>query len=548
MTDVFEKPSVERLVTSSTYMMGFSVLAGVMGWIFLVVASRTDIGVGDELLGFFTTAMALNIIGTCVAGGFNQSIAKYISESLVDSKEKALIYAKSGFFICNLIGIIFFGIFFVVAIWLFPHNLEYGIIFGLMSLIYYFNFFHSNFRGNLAAVHRFDYIGKILFAGGLVSGGVAFIILFLVPEPTNAVLLPLMLVLNPIVQIILTVLYGKKVIPYSLRSIFKGGQRAEMIQIFRYGVYCTIPNIIFTGAILWIQTLWYSGLLGVATTVVSANGVIIAYASVALAICQIGAPQVPAISEAKAMNDYKLIDNYMKNTLHNGFNMTVFLLTVYIGLSYIILEFLHGPEYTFAHIPFILLSVAVAILGVEFLVCTLLMGLGKGRKAAILILILTLIQIFLVPILVIYFNNVLGLEASLYAGPLSLLISSLAIFPVAFYYMKRYTHNPAKMYLAILGKATVSMILTLLCFGLFELFVFPHSTSIIDIVIGMFVRGTILFSFFLIFMLIFAGLNDTDLDLYLKYLGPFRFLLKPLRWLLHHSPFYKEEELVSNKG
>jgi hypothetical protein len=236
----------------------------------------------------------------------------------------------------------------------------------------------------------------------------------------------------------------------------------------------------------------------------------------------------------------------MKTTLHNGFNMTLFLVTIYIGISYIVLYLLHGPEYIFAQIPFILLSIAVAILGIEFLVCTLLIGLGEGKKAAILILSLTLIQIVLVPLLIIFLNNIFGIETTLYAGSSSLLISSIAILPIAFRYMIKYTRTPSKTYLAILGKATLSMILALSCFGLLEWLVFPHSLEIIDLAIGLVVRGAILFGLFIFFMLIFAGLNDADLDFYSKSVGPLHILIKPMRNLLHHSPFYHEENKISN--
>ncbi len=542
MADVFAKPSVERLVTSSTYLVGFSVLAGLLGWVVIIIASRADIGVGAQLLGFVNTAVAFNIIGACIAGGFNQSLTKYISESLVESKEKALIYAKSGFFIFNFVGLILFSIFFAIALWIFPNNSSYGIILGIVALSYFVSFFYSFFSSNIAGIHRFDYLGKIVFVGGIIGASIQLGILFSITKPLNALLLPLTLIITPLILIILIFYYGKKSLPYSLLSVFRGAHRREAIQILKYGFYCAVPNIINTGAILWIQTLFYAGLLGFATTIVGANGVIIGYASVALAICQIGTPQIPAISEARAMKNFKLIDDYMKTTLHNGFNMTMFLITIYIGISYIVLKLFHGPEYLFAQIPFILLSIAIVILGVEFLVCTLLMGLGEGRKAALLILSLTIIQICLVPFLIIYFNNIWGMEASLYAGSLSLLLSSAATFPLAFHYMKKYTHNPPKTYESILGKATISMVCSLLCYGFFELFVFPHYTSFIDLAIGLFVRGAMLFGFFVFFMLILAGLNDADLDLYSSKVGPLRIIIAPMRALLHHSPFYKKEE------
>ncbi|MHA1278177.1 MAG: hypothetical protein ACTSQI_16370 [Candidatus Helarchaeota archaeon] len=542
MADVFEKPSVERLVTGGTYIVGFSVLAGLMGWLVILIASRSDIGVGIAGLGFFTTANAFNYIILSISGGFNQSLSKYISEALVVSDKKALIYARSGFFVFNIIGIILFSCFFAVFVWLFPSNYQYALIYGILAITYYLTFLDSNFTGNIAAVHRFDRIGIVSFVASIGGAGAAFLILFLVPPPLNAVLLPLTLIAAVMTRVSMSFYFARKSVPYTLSSILKGARRREAIQIIKYGAYSTVPNIIYSGAILWIQALWFSGLLGIGSTVVSANGLIIGYASVALAICQMGWPQIPAISEAKAMKDYDLIDDYMKTTLHNGFNMSLFLLTIYIGLSYIILKLFHGVEYLFAHIPFIIMSIGVVIIGLEFLICTLLVGLGKGKKAALLIIILTLIQVILTPLLIMYLNTNFGLQSALYAGPISLLISSIAILPVAFNYMTKYTRNPTRTYLNILWKATLSLILALSCWGLFEWFVFPHSSLYLDMAIGLFVRAVILFSFFLLFMLLFAGLNDADLDIYEKFIGPLRFMIRGFRWLLHHSPFYEKED------
>ena len=538
MTDVFEKPSVERLLTGGTYVLFFGLIAGLLGWLFITIASRSDIGIGIELLGYITVATAINGIGLCISGGFHQALSKYISEALVESKEKALPYARAGFFIFNTIGIAFFVIFISVSIYLLPNNFHYGLVFGIVAVLFYSGFFRDNFIGNLAATHRFDYIGKINFIAGLCNFALSCLFLFLIPEPLNGILITITLITNVVFQIVLVFHYGKKALSYPLSSVFRGARRPEIIRVLKYGLYCIIPNIVFSGAILWIQNLWYSGLFSFTTSYVSINGLIIGYASIVFAICQFGWPQIPAVAEAKAMGNYKLIDDYMKSTLHTGFNITAFFLILYVGLSNHLLFLFHGPEYLIGHLPFILLTIAVAILGIEFLVCSLLMGLGEGRKAAYLIAILTLIQIGLVPFLIVGFNSSLGADSTLYAGPISLLISSLAIFPLVFHYLVKYTKNPSRTYRNILGKGTISIILTLACYTLLELTILIY----INPIFGLFVRGIILFAFFTFFMLIFAGLDDNDLNFYEKAFGPLKRLIFLFRWLLHHSPFYKPEE------
>ncbi|HUX99476.1 MAG TPA: hypothetical protein VMV49_07990, partial [Candidatus Deferrimicrobium sp.] len=539
--DIFEKPSVERLVAGSTYIVAFSVLGGLLGWIYGAIASRADIGVGN-LYGYLVTVYAFNAIGLCIISGFNQALSKFISEALVESKEKAIAYANAGFIIFNVIGIILFAIFMTVAVWFFSIDLYYSIIFIITAFAYLLMFFQSNLGGNLAAVHRFDYIAKKNFFGTIVGIIVGFSILFFVPGDIRSVLLPLSMIVTTVSQIIILIYYMKKAVPYSISAIFKIARREELARIFKYGLYCIVPALISSGAIFYIQTLWYSGFFGPGSLIVSANGIIIGYSTVALAIVQIGIPQIPAVAEAKAMNDYKLVDKYMKTTMHNGFNMSIFLLTIYIGISYQILYLFHGDQYTIAQIPFILLSSGLIILGIEYLICSFFIGLGEGKKAALLIIALTIIQITLIPLLIRWFQSI-SMETTLYAGPLCLLISATATFPVVFYFLTKFTHYPKRVYLSILGKGTASLLLTFLCYGLLEWFVFPNSSMPMDMIIGLFVRVAILFGFFVFFMLFFNGLNDADLDLYKKMLPwPLRLLIPPMRAFMHHSPFYRKKE------
>ncbi|MHA1265279.1 MAG: hypothetical protein ACTSRS_08615 [Candidatus Helarchaeota archaeon] len=545
--DLYDTPSVERLVAGGTSVLIFGLLAGALGWIFMAIASQKNLGIGGDLLGFLTATTALNIIGVCISGGFHQSLSKFISEALVESREKALRYARAGFFIFILLGGILFAVFFTAAVIIFPHNLEYGIVFGAVAFAYLLDFFRDNIIGNLAATHRFDYIGKSYFFSGLITTLISFGILslkYLLGDPIIvSQLLPLTVFLLIGIQIFILLRYYKKVMTYPFKATLRGAQWADIVPIFKYGLFCIIPNLIFSSAILWIQTLWYSGFFSFGTILVTANGLIIGYASIVLAICQFGWPQIPAVAEAKAMGDLKLVDAYMKNTLHTGFNLTSLFLIIYVGLSHQILLFFHGPEYLIAQGPFIILSISVGILGVEFLICTLLIGLGEGKKAAFIISTLALTQIFFVPLAIYSFYVSFGQDITLYAGPLVLLVVGIAIFPVTFSYLKRYTNNPSKIYLNILWKNVVSIGFTLLIYFFLDLWLFPlFQGPVLLIIIGFFLRITTLFLIFTFFMLFLAGYTDGDLDTYEKAFGSAYFLVKPFRWLLHHSPFYKKIE------
>ena len=102
-----------------------------------------------------------------------------------------------------------------------------------------------------------------------------------------------------------------------------------------------------------------------------------------------------------------------------------------------------------------------------------------------------------------------------------------------------------KEYKDILWKGTVSVILTMLVYYMLELTLFSFS----NLIIGLIIRAAVLFGLFTFFMLVFAGYNDADLDVYGNIFGPFAFIVKGMKWLLHRSPFYEkiEEDKSINK-
>jgi hypothetical protein len=219
MPDVFEEASVDRLVTGGAYVLVFGLITAIFGWLFMAVVSRSDIGVGPKYLGYITTATALHVIALCISGGFHQGLSKYLSEALVESKEKALRYAKAGFLIFVICGFFLFGTLISISIVFIPINPVYGLFFGFLAIIYLLTFFRDNFLGNLAAIHRFDYIGYHTFLSGISGVIVGVLILFLVPFPDNAYLLPMTIIVTFLVAVVLVFYYGKKVVPYPLSSV-----------------------------------------------------------------------------------------------------------------------------------------------------------------------------------------------------------------------------------------------------------------------------------------------------------------------------------------
>jgi len=546
---VFEKgPSVEKVISGGSLTFILAMLGGVFAWIFGVIFTRADIGLGKEAYGIYITGISIITVISCVTWGINQSIQKYVAEYLIIDKTKAELYARNGTIAILLIGSVICGICITLGIIYFPYDSILGLLLILIGISVIFISIKDGIIGNIAALQRFDYIAVInacLSLGTFIIG--IPIILFIVKPlgyPAFLQLVPLTILgtsLGYIIQIILALYYGHKCLPYSLVHLYRGPKNKHIMgTVIKYGLYCTIPTIILSGTILWIPALLISGILG--PTAPGLYGLILGYATVMLTISFMGWPMISAVSEAHALKDQKLIDDYFRNNFKSSFNLIALFLVIYIGLSKFILTIFHGSEYVYGQVPFIILAVGVSILALEFISCTIVIGVGEGRKASFVFISITLIEI----VLTILFLFIFPIGSVSFAAPSAVLISSLVIFPFIPKLLKPYTTVPIPW--DNLVKGIISIIISIGIVYLIDTFIFSFM-SISGIIIGILIlAGVYIFS-----MLLLAGFSDEDLEMIYSSLETFKIgFLKPLvqvgEKIIHKSPFYKKEPIRDSEN
>jgi len=535
-----EGPSITKVVTGGGLTYILSMLGGTFAWIFGIIFTRSDIGLGQQAFGIFITGQAIIVLIGCFSWGINQSIQKYVSEYLVSDKNKAELYARNG-----AIGIIIFATctcIFCITLGISLLKVNY-----IMALLLFFigpTILLASFRdgmvGNIAAVQRFDNIAIInsMSTLGLFLLGIPLILFVIKPQPAEefvqlAPLTILGLSCNYIIQIAISWYFSRKCLPFELKKLYRGSKdRHIMWKIVKYGFYCAIPTLIISGTVLWIPALLMSIMLG--TTTPGLYGVIMGYAMVILTISFMGWPMISAVSEAHAMDNRQLIDDYIRNNFKSSFHLIALLLTIYIGLARPILAVIHGPEYTVGQLPFIILSIGVSLLALEFICCTVIIGVGEGKKASFMVIATVLIEIFLT-ILFLYF---FPLNVISFAAPCAILISSLAVFPLIPKMLKPYTSF--RLPRGTLLKGSISIVIAIGVGYLIDYFIFSFS-SFFGIIIGL----ILLMIIYIFSMLFLAGYDEDDFKLINDSLDAFnikflKHLLETGEKITHKSPFYKK--------
>lgn len=426
-----------------------------------------------------------------------------------------------------------------------------GIIIITIAITLYFYFLRDNFVGYLGGIQRFDYIAIVNLSSMIGGVFLGFFILFLIPRPDNSIYFLITLIAGPIGQIFIEFYLLRKVLPFPLKSAIFGNKDKKTIETLKYGLFCSIPMIILNGSIFFLQTTFYSlyfrpgvnipalqtifSLIFPESNFIGVSAIIIGYASVMNATAVIAWPQIPALSEAKALKDQNLIDSCVKECFKTGFNLASFFLIIYIGLAYPILYLIHGSEYVIGYIPFIIMSVAVLFTGLDFLIGSVLMGLGEGKTAAVTIGTLLVTQFALIP----FFIFLFGRNNALYAGPIALLLTAAIIFISTFKYLTKYTRNPRSTFLSVLAKGSFSAALAIIISFFIEHFVFPYNTLITFLIGAVILGGIYLFT-----MLFLAGYDENDFKL-LENFGPMKFFINFARSITKHSPFYKKQEEIN---
>ncbi|MHA1799233.1 MAG: hypothetical protein ACTSVY_12380, partial [Candidatus Helarchaeota archaeon] len=466
--------AAQKIMGGGSFLLAFGLLGGLIGWIFNTLWSRADIGIGPSLYGVIASAVAIGGSLIWISAGFHQAISKYVSASLVTSKDKASRYASAGLFIMLCLGLLILIIFLILSFIFFSINFYFSIIFIAAGGSLFLSFIRDVYIGNLGGIQRFDLIAYVTFflSSGIGIGIIGW--LFFTP-PINVIIMTIgVMFFGTLIQIILGQYYFKKHSTYEIH-LLKHSNSEEKIELLKYGLYCAIPMLILNGTIYSIATIYYTFFLGANSSLVGIYGMVVGYASVMGSSVVFGWPQVPAISEAKEKKDAEMINHVVKNAFKTGFNFSAFLLTLYVSMAHALLWIFNGVEYIIGSIPLILHSFAVVFIGLDFLACAVLIGMGEGKKAGIIIAIMTLFQLISVPIIIPFIPQ----QYILMVGPSTLLFISAVLSPISLSYIFKRTTNKSRLYTDILWKGSLSSSLAIIISWIVQYFLLPVSGSFI---------------------------------------------------------------------
>ena len=194
------------------------------------------------------------------------------------------------------------------------------------------------------------------------------------------------------------------------------------------------------------------------------------------AVSLYGWPQIPAVSEAKAKNDQNLIDKLVSQCYKTGLNVSLMFLAFYNGLAHPILELFHGVAFLPGYFPFIMLSTTTTLIGLSFLISSMLIGVGEAKKAFLYISALIIGSFLFTPLFIFVFSIISGDSLVLMAGPLGLLVPVLIVLPFLFKNLPKFTSLSLKFYLSVLIKGYISVAIANIISYIIENYYYPYNT------------------------------------------------------------------------
>jgi O-antigen/teichoic acid export membrane protein len=534
----------QNLLTAGLWQTVGTMVASILSWLLVLVVSREDIGIGPVGIGILNTASALLSVFSLVIMGMSKATSQKVSEKFSD-KKLAFQHARNGTFITIIFGIVI-GICLIVGAFFIgnPFTLqdELSSILLILGITMLFVGFREGFSANLAAVGEYDEIvkaGVMLQLSRFISGIIIIIIIKSIIGPAFTGLILLILIISTIVQVLFLYRFLGKL--WFNKQIFRFTKvDRKTFGIVRQGLYFAVTDIIpvgLLGATSTILLLFFTG----DYHIVGAYSIAIGYSIGGLIVAGFAWPIITSVAEAYGQGDTERIHRYLNLILKLFFYLTFLMIAISIGLSRGILNIFHGTDYTTTYdvwLPFILVVSAFTIAGFEYIMCSVLLGVGKGRPAATYLGSIFLVSVGFISLFLWLEPFTPQINAGL--GFLTGTVIMLPILPILV--KKNLKHGiskavPLRSTLALLCSLALPAILT---WPPLELIVFNNIWLLILLAITI----AITYPIFLVF---FGAITDEDFDLIDrkieeyglgKYIGP---IIGILRKINNISPFRRTE-------
>jgi O-antigen/teichoic acid export membrane protein len=233
------------------------------------------------------------------------------------------------------------------------------------------------------------------------------------------------------------------------------------------------------------------------------------YALAGLLITNFTWPLITHIAEAHGKKDLEKIRFNLRLVIKLFFYITFLILAVTIGISQGLIYVFYGPTYlmgsTDIWIPFILTITASTISSFEYIICCVLLGIGRKRPAAIYLGILFLVTSGLIALLL-----KLNLFTPSISTGLGYLMGILVMLPVAPYLLRKEINQKIPFSVGLRS------LLALLCTLSIAIIVIWPPLNLIRISNMLILSlSVVVLGFIYLFLLIFFGsMSKNDFDLF----------------------------------
>ncbi|NVM52218.1 MAG: hypothetical protein HWN66_00855 [Candidatus Helarchaeota archaeon] len=535
----------QNLLTAGLWQIMGTLIASIMAWLLVVIISRDDIGIGAGGVGIFNSAFAFFGLFSLLTVGLGKATSQIVSENISD-KRVAFEHARNGTFITILTGIfigigLILGSFFIANPLIFQDTIMGRLsstlfIIGIVMLV---TGFRDGLISNLAAVGEYDEIAKGYMTFPLFQLLSGIIIIILIQVIGISVVLILIVYIFGIVTQTLILFRSFRRLWFNAQifQFTKVDRRA--FKILRQGVYFAITDIIpvgLLGSVTVIIILAFTGNY----QVVGAYSIILGYSFGGLMVTGFVWPLITSVAEAYGQKNTERIKFYLNLIVKIFFYLTFLILAVILSLSRGIILLFHGDTYltgsTDVWVPFMLVITGFSVAGFEYIICGVLLGVGKGRPAAVY-----LGSIFLITIGLSSLFLWLGIFSPQINAGLGFLIGTIIMLPILPYLIRKHIKQDIPWSIGLRSFAALGCTLLI---GV--LLVWPPWELIPLTNLFFFLLVAVLLGFIYGVLLIFFGaISQEDLDLIEKkaeeygltgIVGP---LLSLFRKIMRISPFVK---------
>ncbi len=374
MADVFDRSGAPRLLAGSLWFLFFMIVGGGVWWLLTVALSRRY---GPEGYGIFNTAASLtNFAWIIIFGGVYEGLIKYGSEYLNKNRDKMLTYFASSINYLSVIGAMLCII--LVLLSLLMNDLQMRIFTITMAVFLLFSGFKDSIASIVGSLQKTDYLSLIessrLFF--VFLAGVFFISLAL-----PVVYTPFLLLVGLFGQLLLSIYLLRncllKSFWFKLKDLLKQKTSFKLFkEVYIFGLFISLGMISFNVMksldVLVLKLFFDYESVGIYSV---ADG----YSSLLFYVTSIALPLIPAISEAYAKKNKKLLKEYIdiaiKYSLIIGILLTILVMT---AAERFVID-VYGRAFAPAVLPLRILMIGTLMLMLSYNFASVLIGIGQAK-------------------------------------------------------------------------------------------------------------------------------------------------------------------------